>query len=109
MIGPLAGTVAAVIETNRDDLGGMSSDHHKATSHSARRHQADQTRIGLDKTGFLHPVNTMTPTDPQSADNSIEMGDVAHVAGVSQTDPTMDGADNPGLGKPQIERCSSLG
>ena len=54
MIGPLAGTVAAVIETNRDDLGGMSSDHHKATSHSARRHQADQIRIGLDKTGFLH-------------------------------------------------------
>ena len=54
-------------------------------------------------------VNTMTPTDPQSADNSIEMGDVAHVAGVPQTDPTMDGADNPGLGKPQIERCSSLG
>lgn len=53
-------------------------------------------------------VNTTIPTDPQSADGSTEMGDLAHVVVVFQTDLTMEGVDNPGLGKPRIGRCSSL-
>lgn len=55
MIGPPADITTVVTETSRDDLSsGMSSDHRKATSHSVRQRPADQTRIGLVRTGSLH-------------------------------------------------------